>query len=123
MSVDRRKHPRRKLAIRVSWRRIDLPASNSTTGFADDPMERAETVDFSNGGIGFIAAEALPIGAALALQLERDTGGPPLSALGRVARCVEQSDGWLAGIELTWVEATEPEVGLGMQPEKAWTLL
>ena len=123
MSVDRRKHPRRKLAICVSWRRIDLSAPDSTVGFAADSMERAETVDFSDGGIGFIAAEPLPIGAALALQLERESGGPPLSALGRVARCVRQDDRWLAGIELTWVEATEPDVALGMQPENAWTLL
>jgi hypothetical protein len=123
MPIERRKHQRRPLAVRLRWRMVDFGSPLTAMELADSSMESAVTVDFSDGGIAFLAPGELPVGVALALQLERDLGGPPLSALGRVARCEERRDGWLVGVELTWVEATQPDVGLGTAPESAWTLL
>ncbi len=123
MPTERRKHSRRPLAVRLHWRLVDFGSPLATAELADASMQPAVTVDFSDGGIAFLVPGELPLGVALALQLERDLGGPPLSALGRVVRCEERPDGWLVGVELTWVEATQPDVGLGMAPENAWTLL
>ncbi|MBM4013486.1 MAG: PilZ domain-containing protein [Planctomycetes bacterium] len=123
MPTERRKHPRQPLAVRLHWRLVDLGSPLATAELADAGMQPAVTVDVSDGGIAFLVPCELPLGAPLALQLARDLGGPPLSALGRVARCEERSEGWLVGVELTWVEATQPSAGLGGVPETAWTLL
>lgn len=123
MGMERRKHPRRSLALQVRWKQVDPGVPPGGCEVVGAAMESAVTVDFSDGGIAFVVPGALPVGAALAIELERETGGPPLSALGRVARCAAGPAGWLVGVELTWVESATPSLALGVTPESAWTLL
>jgi hypothetical protein len=123
MAVERRKHVRRPLEVRLQWKPVVLDDQKPTAEMAGAGMREAVTVDFSHGGLSFFADEQQPVGSALALQLEREFEGPPLSALGRVARCKAIDGGWLLGVELTWVEATHPDAAQMNQPESAWTLL
>ncbi len=123
MAIERRKRPRRKLALRVSWQPVDPDGTPSAQSPVPSAMRHAATCDFSEDGISFLATEPLPVDRPLALELERPIGGPPLSALGRVVRCAPVEGSWLVGVELTWVEATQPDVALGAAPENAWTLL
>ncbi|MBL8843324.1 MAG: PilZ domain-containing protein [Planctomycetes bacterium] len=123
MAIERRKHPRRPLALRVSWQPVDLDTHHPAKSLDPAAMRHTATCDFSEGGLAFLSDVELVVDSAIALELEREIGGPPLSALGRVARCTLEDTGWRVGVELTWVEATQPDVGLGTAPENAWTLL
>ena len=123
MAVERRKHSRRRLAVRLHWKLVDLEQPNQAQPLASDDMHAAVALDRSDGGIAFRVERALPVGGVVALRLEREAGGPPLAALGRVARCDATDRGFVVGAELTWVEAVQLDVGLGTQPESAWMLL
>ena len=123
MALERRKHVRRPLEVRLQWKPVVLDDQKPTAEMAGAGMREAVTVDFSHGGLSFFVDEAQQVGSAVALQLEREFEGPPLSALGRVARCKEIDGGWLLGVELTWVEATQPDAAQMNQPEGAWKLL
>lgn len=118
--VERREHPRVAKRIRVRWQRVD---SKGAEAKRVGPVEATSTLDVSRGGLGFPVAEALPVGTLLALELEREFGGPPLSALARVARCAAEGEGFVAGVEFTWIECALPDFALGLAPENAWTLL
>jgi hypothetical protein len=117
---ERRSHPRIEKKIRVRWQRVDAESHDAAKV---GPVEASVTRDLSPGGLGFPVADELAVGTVLALELEREFGGPPLAALCRVARCARESDGWLAGVELTWIECALPEFALGLAPSNAWTLL
>jgi hypothetical protein len=120
--VERREHPRVPKRIRVRWQRIDAERGDAARL---GPVEATVTLDISRGGLSFPVAEPLAVGTPLALSLERDFGGPPLSALARVARCAseEGSSAFVAGVEFTWIECAQPEFTLGLAPENAWTLM
>lgn len=121
---ERREHPRVAKRIRVRWQRVDDERGDER-GEARrvGPVEAAVTSDVSQGGLGFPVAEPIPVGTILALELEREFGGPPLSALARAARCVRDGDGWLLGVEFTWIECALPETALDLAPRNAWTLM
>jgi hypothetical protein len=120
-SVDeRREHPRVAKRIRVRWQRVDDQRDDARRV---GPVEPTVTSDVSRGGLGFPVLEPLPVGTLLALELEREFGGPPLSALARVARCVRDGDGWIVGVEFTWIECALPATALDLAPQSAWTLL
>jgi hypothetical protein len=123
MAVERRKHARRPLEVRLQWKPVDLEHPAATAEMAGAGMREAVTVDYSHGGLSFFVDDELRVGSVLALQLERELEGPPLSALGRVARCKAIDGSFLLGVELTWVEATQPDAALMNQPEDAWRLL
>ena len=117
---ERRKHPRVAKRIRLRWQRVD-----TTEGAAVKvgPLEAAFTRDVSKGGLGFTVPQAIETGTILAIELDREFGGPPLSALARVARCVREGDAWFAGVEFTWIECALPETALGLTPQSAWTFM
>jgi hypothetical protein len=126
---ERREHPRVSKQLRVHWQRIDTERSDAPRV---GPVEATVTRDVSKGGLSFTVAEPLAAGTVLSLSLEREFGGPPLSALARVARCVandekveaaEGSAAFIVGVEFTWIECAQPEATLGLAPENAWTLL
>ncbi len=73
--------------------------------------------------MSFTSSSPVEVGAALLLSFERGLGGPPLSALGRVARCDPEGAEFVLGVELTWIECASPEQALGLNPASAWTLL
>jgi len=87
------------------------------------PVEATHTRDVSKGGLGFPVAYEIEVGTILSIELDREFGGPPLSALARVARCVREADGWFAGVEFTWIECALPETALGLSPQNAWTFM
>ncbi len=123
MAIERRKHPRRALALQVRWQQVDLTGHHPAAAIDAAEMRGATSCDFSDGGLAFRVEAELAVDSALALEIERGFGGPPLSALGRVARCARVEGGYLVGVELTWVEATQLDVALQAQPESAWRLL
>lgn len=118
--AERREHPRVAKRIRVRWQRVDDERGDAKRV---GPVEAGVTNDVSRGGLGFPIPEPLPVGTLLALELEREFGGPPLSALARVARCVADGAGHFVGVEFTWIECALPETALGLTPQQAWTLL
>jgi hypothetical protein len=120
--AERRKHRRISCDLSVRWQRVQEDADSGGHLFASGPVETADARDFSRGGLAFHVRAPLEVGATLQLSFERG-GGPPLSALGRVARCDRDGDAWVAGVELTWIECAAPEQALGLSPANAWTLL
>jgi hypothetical protein len=118
--AERREHPRVAKRIRVRWQRVDSQGGEAKRV---GPVEATRTLDVSRGGIGFPVPEPLPVGTLLALELERDFGGPPLSALARVARCAAEGEGFVAGVEFTWIECAQPETAFGLTSQNAWTLM
>jgi hypothetical protein len=120
---ERRKHPRTPCDVRIRWQRVHVEHDEPGHLVATGPVEVALGRNLSRGGLAFVASVELEKGTALLVSLERSEGGPPLSALGRVARCEREDLGFLVGVELTWIECTMPEQALGLQPENAWTLL
>lgn len=121
--VERRRHRRRQHAVRIRWQRVLGDDATSSQPVLTGSHETATTRDMSDGGLLFTSREPVEVGVALALELDREFGGPPLSALGRVVRCDRDDDGFVVGVELTWIECTQPEQALGFSPESAWTLL
>ena len=124
--AERRKHPRSRCDLRVSWQRVHVDESAPGHLAATGPVVVATARDMSRDGLAFTTAEPLAVSAALLLSFERSFGGPPLSALGRVVRCERDPAAdreWVVGVELTWIECTLPEQALGLNPESAWTLL
>lgn len=118
---DRRKHPRVAKEIRVRWQLVDADHPDAPK---IGPVAAAQTRDVSKGGLSFHVDEPLAVGTVIALELEREFDGPPLSALGRVAHCREdEGGGYVVGSEFTWIECALPDVTLGLMPENAWTLL
>lgn len=122
MSIDRRKHPRRPLALRVRWHVVESGRGTPATAIERDRCEESMTLDTSDGGLAFHAGAPLPVDASLAIELEREPAGPPLSALGRVARCAADGARWRIGVELTWIEELRTDVDVGLHPENAWLL-
>lgn len=120
---ERRKHPRRRHDIRVRWQIVGEDPGRSDRAPGPSEHISAVTRDFSERGLGIVADQPVVADTLIALELERSGGGPPLSALGRVVRCEPVDDGFLLGIELTWIECTSPERALGLAPVTAWTLL
>ena len=118
--ADRREHPRVEKRIRLRWQRVDGAGGEAKRV---GPVEPSVTLDVSRGGLAFSVPEPLPVGTILALELERESGGPPLSALARVARSVIEEAGSFVGVEFTWIECALPDFVLGLAPENAWTLL
>jgi hypothetical protein len=124
--VERRRHPRRPYNVRIRWQRVRDDAAAPAPIATGSSHETSTTRDISNGGLTFVAKEPLEVGAPLALELDREFGGPPLSALGEVVRCERDQrdeEGFLVGVKLTWIECSQPERALGLSPESAWTLL
>lgn len=121
--AERRKHPRSDCDLRIRWQRVQVDDAAPGHLAATGPVVVATARDMSRGGLAFVAQEALDVGAALFLSLDREFGGPPLSALGKVVRCDGDAGAWTVGVELTWIECTMPEQALGLNPESAWTLL
>ncbi len=117
---ERRKLPRVAKRIRIRWQRVETAARDAVKV---GPVEAAFTRDVSKGGVGFPVAQEIEVGTLLAIELDREFGGPPLSALARVARCVREEGGWFAGVEFTWIECALPETALGLSPQNAWTLM
>jgi hypothetical protein len=120
---ERRKHPRRTQDIRVRWQIVGEDAGRAERAPGPSDHESSVTRDFSERGLGIVADAPVDADTVIALELERSGGGPPLSALGRVVRCEPIDDGFLLGVELTWIECTSPERALGLAPVTAWTLL
>lgn len=118
--AERREHPRVEKRIRVRWQRVDAEGGDAKRV---GPVEASVTLDVSRGGLRFPVAEPLPVGTIVALELEREFGGPPLSALARVARSVVEDGACSVGVEFTWIECALPDFALGLAPENAWTLL
>jgi hypothetical protein len=117
---ERRKHPRVPKDLHVTWRLIEGDGHEQVqTG----PALQGFTRDLSSGGLCIEVPKELKEGTPLALDIARDSGGPPLSALGRIAWCRRDGDTWLAGIEFTWIECTLPESAFGLAPATVWTLL
>jgi hypothetical protein len=117
---ERRKHPRVAKRIRLRWQRV---ATSDGAALKVGPVEAAHTRDVSKGGLGFPVAHEIEVGTILSIELDREFGGPPLSALARVARCARDEKGLYVGVEFTWIECAVPETTLGLSPENAWTLL
>jgi len=121
--AERRKHPRTPCDLRVRWQCVLAEHGEPGHLVATGPSFTASARDLSRNGLAFVTSSPLVPGASLLLSLERSFGGPPLSALGRVVRCEQDPEGWLAAVELTWIECVAPEQALGLQPENAWMLL
>ena len=121
--ADRRRHPRTACDLLVKWQRVESDRAVPGHHVATGPVSKAAARDLSRNGLAFVADAEVEVGATLLLSLERSFVGPPLSALGRVVRCAEETSGFVVGVELTWIECTVPEQALGLQPENAWTLL
>jgi hypothetical protein len=117
---ERRAQPRISEAIRVRWQRLE---SEGREAAKVGPVVASVTRDVSDGGLSFAVESELPVGTVLALELEREFGGPPLSALARVARCVRDAAGLFVGVQFTWIEDARPDPAIGLAPENAWTLL
>jgi hypothetical protein len=118
--AERRKHPRFAKQIRVRWQRVDAAARDAAKV---GPLEATQSRDVSRGGLSFYVAAEIAVDTVLAIELDREFGGPPLSALARVARCARDEKGLYVGVEFTWIECAAPETTLGLSPENAWTLL
>lgn len=117
---DRRKHLRVPKDLRVTWRLIEGDGHEQVqTGPALEGLTR----DLSQGGLCIEVPHELKPGTPLSLDIARETGGPPLSALGRIAWCRAEGGTWVAGIEFTWIECAVPESAFGLAPATVWTLL
>ena len=121
--TERRKHPRTTCDLRIRWQRVHVESDEPGHLVATGAVEVAAGRNLSRGGLAFVTSTRLEPGSALLVSLDRSQGGPPLSALGKVARCEPEGEAFLVGVELTWIECTLPEQALGLQPENAWTLL
>ena len=114
--LERRKHLCVAKQIRIRWQRV---ATSDCAAAKVGPVEATHTRDVSKGGLGFPVAYEIEVGTILSIELDREFGEPPLSALAHVARCVREADGWFAGIEFTWIKCALPKTALGLSPQNA----
>src|SRR5262249_14257035 len=117
---ERRKHPRVAKRIRVRWQCVE---TNGGPAAKVGPVEATPTRDVSEGDLGLSVSHPIGRRPVLARTLGRESGGPPLSALARVARCIREPDGHFVGVEFTWIECALPETALGLSPQNAWTFM
>ena len=84
----------------------------------------SHTLNCSEGGIAIATPEPLVHGETLSLELHPDPDRRPVLATGRVIFSRETEDGWIAGVELCWVDGgvMAPEVQ-GQQAQTMWSFL
>jgi hypothetical protein len=86
--AERRRAPRRPCRSRPLLRYLVRPSLLSRWAYA---------LDFTPGGVAFLAAEPVELGAVLALRVEDGPPGSSLIRTGRVAHCSRVAGGWRVG--------------------------
>lgn len=107
----------------MCWQQAQHSGQPGDTLEPRGPRVTCESIDFSDSGIAIGVAHPLVPGETLLLELERERGSQPVSALGRVAYCRADGATYRVGLELTWIEDTKPESSVGVVPGNAWMVI